>query len=176
MRKLMYGGLAMVVVGVVLMYGALWMEQGGSGAEDYVRNMNHIYAVAPGVETKGSSYTIPAALAAGTNLSTDTYISYEESDSATCEPKDFLDGVTEVSEVTDDGVTYLVAHSVGAAAGNRYDETVFVFKDYKPCNAVRYFIHYGVIENYPEGTVTEFDRAALVAEFDDFRRALARSR
>ncbi len=163
-------------MGVALVYTALWMEQGGSSTEGYVRNMNHIYAVSPGVETKGSSYTIPAGLAEGTNLSRDSYISYEETDSATCEPKDFLDGVTEVREVTDDDVTYLVAERVGAAAGNRYDETVYVFKDYEPCNAARYFIHYGVIENYPEGTVTEFDRAQLVAQFDDFRRELARSR
>lgn len=176
MRKVVYGAVGVVVVALALIYAALWMEQGGGSTEGYVRNMNHIYAVTTNVETRGSSYTIPSALAEGTNLSKDSYISYEESGSATCEPKDFLDGVTEVREVTDDGVTYLVAERVGAAAGNRYDETVFVFKDYKPCNAVRYFIHYGVIENYPEGTVREFDRAQLVAEFDDFRRTLANSR
>ncbi len=176
MRKVVYGVLGVVVVVVALVYTALWMEQGGGSTEGYVRNMNYIYAVASGVETHGSSYTIPSALAEGTNLSKDTYISYEESDSATCEPKDFLDGVTEIREVTDDGVTYLVAGRMGAAAGNRYDETIHVFKDYEPCNAVRYFIHYGVIENYPEGTVREFDRAQLVAQFDNFRRTLAKSR
>lgn len=177
MRKVVYWGLGAVVIAVALVYAALAAEQSTSGVlEGYTRNMNHIYAVALGRETKGSSYTIPPSIAEGTNLSTDTYISYEEVESEACEPKDFLDGVTEVSEVTDDGVTYLVAERVGAAAGNRYDETVYVFKDYEPCNAVRYFIHYGVIENYAEGAVTEFDHAALVAQFDDIRRTLAQSR
>lgn len=175
-RLLVFGALAVVVVVVALVYAGLWLEPGGSSTDGYVRNMNHIYTVAPGVETRGSSYTIPAELADGTNLAHDTYISYEEYEGSSCEPKDFLDGVTDVHEVTDDGVAYLVGARVGAGAGNRYDETVYVFKDYTPCSAVRYYIHYGVIENYPEGTVREFDRAALIASFDDFRRTLAKSR
>lgn len=176
MRKIVYGVLAIVIIGVGLVYTGLWLEQSSGSGEGYTRNSNHIYAVAPGTETHGSSYTISPSIAEGTNLSSDSYISYEESDSETCEPKDFLDGVTDVKEIEDDGVVYLVAERVGAAAGNRYDETVYVFKDYTPCSAVRYFIHYGVIENYPEGAVSEFDRAALVAQFDDFRRGLAKSR
>ena len=177
MRKVVYGGVAILVVGGALIYGAFALEQNTSGIlEGYTRNSYHIYVLRPGVETKGSSYTIPTSVAAGTNLSTDTYVSYEESNTSSCDPKDFLDGNPEVSEVTDGGVTYLVGHSVGAGAGNRYDETVYVFKDYKPCNAVRYYIHYGVIENYPEGAVKEFDRAALIAEFDSIRRTLAASR
>jgi hypothetical protein len=177
MRKIVYGAVGAVIVIVALVYAGLWMEQGGVKEEgDYTRNSYHIYTVAPGVETHGSSYTIPPSLAEGTNLSADTYLSYEETDATKCDPSAFLDGVTEVREVTDDGVVYIVAERVGAAAGNRYDETVYVFKDYKPCNAVRYFIHYGVLENYPEGMVREFDRAALVAQFDDIRRGLAKSR
>jgi hypothetical protein len=177
MRKIVYGILAVAVMGAALVYTALWMEQRTSGVlEGYSRNSYHIYTLAPGAETRGSSYTIPPTLAEGTNLSTDSYISYEESDSVSCKPSDFLNGASEVEEVTDDGVTYLVAYSLAAAAGNRYDETVYVFKDYEPCNAVRYHIHYTEIGNYPEGTVREFDRAALVAQFDQIRRELAQSR
>ena len=40
------------------------------------------------------------------------------------------------------------------------------------CMAVRYFVHYGAIGNYPEGEVREFDRAALFAQFDRIRRTL----
>ena len=178
MRKTVYGVLGVLVVGIALVFAALAAEQSTSGVlEGYTRDSYHIYVLRVGVETKGSKYTIPASLAEGTNLSTDTYISYEERPNpASCDPKEFLDGNPEVTEVTDDGVTYLVAHSVGAGAGNRYEETVYVFKDYTPCNAVRYFIHYGVIENYPEGTVKEFDRTALITQFDSIRHLLAKSR
>ena len=178
MRKVVYGVLGAVIVGTALIYAALALEQSTSGVlEGYTRNSYHIYVLGPEKEIHGSSYTIPASLAEGTNLSTDTYISYEElPNAAKCDPTEFLDSEPEVGEVVDDGVTYLVAHSIGAAAGNRYDETVYVFKDYQPCNAVRYCIHYGNIENYPPEAVQEFDSAALIAEFDSIRRMLAQSR
>lgn len=173
----MYGVSILLIAIVGVGYAGLRAEQGSSDAvNDFTRNSNFIYTLAPGKETHGSAYTIPAALADGTNLAHDSYISYEESTSTACTPKDFLDGVTVVQEVTDDGVAYLVGHSVGAGAGNRYDETVYVFKNYTPCNAVRYYIHYGVLENYEPGAVKAFDRAALVAQFDTIRRTLARSR
>lgn len=63
-RKLIWGGVVLLIVAVGLGYAGLWMEQGGQKKEgDYTRNMNHIYTLAPGVETRGSSYTIPPALA-----------------------------------------------------------------------------------------------------------------
>jgi hypothetical protein len=37
---------------------------------------------------------------------------------------------------------------------------------------VRYFIHYGVFQNYPAGMVREFDQQALLASFDAIRRTL----
>ena len=168
-------GVVVVALGVA---AALYAEQHPAGPlTGYTRDSNYEYTLGVATGIAGSSYTIPAALAEGTNLSTDTYISYEELPSpVTCDPTEFLDGEPEVTGVVDGGTMYLVAHSVGAGAGNRYEETVYVFKDYTPCTAIRYFIHYGVIENYPEGTVTEFDHATLVAQFDDIRRLLARSR
>ena len=38
--------------------------------------------------------------------------------------------------------------------------------------AVRYFIHSSNIGNYPEGAVREFDRQALLNQFDQIRRSL----
>jgi hypothetical protein len=74
--------------------------------------------------------------------------------------------------MNDGEMLYSVASSTGAAAGNRYDETVYALPGTNPCIAVRYFIHYGVIENYPAGTVRAFDEAALRSEFDAIRRTL----
>ena len=75
------------------------------------------------------------------------------------------------TDVVDNGIIYSVATTTDAAAGNRYEEQCVVPSS-KPCTAVRYFIHWGVIENYPAGAVTEFDHAALLASFDQIRRTL----
>ena len=76
------------------------------------------------------------------------------------------------STITDNGTIYSVASSTGAGAGNRYEETVYALPGTNPCVAVRYFIHYGVIENYPAGTVQAFNQPALLATFDAIRRTL----
>lgn len=127
----------------------------------------------PGKEIGGVSFTIPESLTTGTNLATDTYISVEEiPQSQQCSASMFLpDSVTSQNQ-TDNGVAYSVASFTGAAAGNRYDETVYALPDTNPCIAVRYLIHYGVIENYPAGTVQEFDKQALLNQFDSIRRTL----
>ena len=62
--------------------------------------------------------------------------------------------------------------TTGAGAGNRYFETVYAISGSSPCFAVRYFIHYSVIENYPAGTVQQFNEPALVSQFDSIRRTL----
>lgn len=177
--RILVSGLLALIGAAVFMFIAPGVEnlpQRGV-LDGYTRDATYIYTLAPGKEVYGTKYTIPATVADGTNLAHDTYISYEELPSATeCTPKQFLDDVQEVKEVVDDGNTYLVAHMVGAGAGNRYDETVYVFKGYSPCTAIRYFIHYGVIENYPVGAVKAFDQNALIASFDAIRRTLARSR
>lgn len=100
-------------------------------------------------------FTIPASVATGTNLSTDTYLSVERlSEDSSCSN----------------------ASTTGAAAGNRYEETVYALPNTsasrRTCIAIRYFIHYGVIENYPVGTVREFDKQSLLAQFDAIRRTL----
>lgn len=141
--------------------------------EGYVADESYAYqGMGPGRDIGGVKFTIPAALSHGTNLAEDTYISVEELPrTATCQAGLFLDRGT-ATEVQDGEVTYSVASSTGAGAGNRYEETVYALPGTNPCVAVRYFIHYGVIENYPAGAVRQFDAAALMSEFDAIRRTL----
>lgn len=128
----------------------------------------------PGKAITGVKFTIPTSLAAGTNLSGDSYVSVEHLPAgAKCDAAVFMPDPNVKSETVKEGVlSYSVASSTGAAAGNRYDETVYARIDSSPCITVRYFIHYAAIQNFPEGTVREFDEAALLQEFDQIRRTL----
>jgi len=121
----------------------------------------------------GTRFTIPKSMATGTNLSNDSYMSVENiPNTASCRAELFLSKVTATSTITDTTVTYSFASSSGAGAGNRYEETVYALQGTNPCIAVHYFIHYGVLENYPIGTVKAFDKKALITQFDQIRRTL----
>lgn len=127
----------------------------------------------PKKDISGIKFTIPASVATGTNLASDTYLSVEEiPQSRNCNASLFLDHGPLGSLFTEGSTTYIVASSTGAGAGNRYEETVYALFGTNPCVAVRYFIHYGVIENYPTGAVREFDKQALLTQFDAIRRTL----
>lgn len=133
----------------------------------------HYQELGPGKDISGVRFTIAPSVAAGTNLSNDSYISVEEIPQAkTCSAMLFLDKGVTARTVTEGEIDYSVASSTGAGAGNRYEETVYALSGTNPCIAVRYFIHYGVIENYPPGAVQAFDSAALLAEFDTIRHTL----
>ncbi|MHB8860545.1 MAG: MliC family protein [Minisyncoccota bacterium] len=126
----------------------------------------------PGKDIPGVKFTIPASIALGTNLAADSYLSVEEIPQVQgCTAAFFLDHGA-AREVADGGMTYSVASTTGAGAGNRYEETVYALPDTNPCIAVRYFIHYGVIENYPPGMVRRFDRQAILDQFDAIRHTL----
>jgi len=138
--------------------------------------LNPAYAYT-GVSAKkpiaGISVTIPASMATGTNLGSDTYLSVEQLPHAkACTGDIFVAANVKATDMLDNGITYSMATTSGAGAGNRYDETVYAIKDSKPCTAVRYFVHYSAIENYPAGAVTQFDQAALVSAFDQIRRTV----
>jgi membrane-bound inhibitor of C-type lysozyme len=146
---------------------------GSASKSDYKIDESYAYDLRPGSKISGVKFTIPQSLSNGTNLSSDTYISVEElPDSTTCEASLFLDGTHESKDLTSGGTEYSIASSTGAGAGNRYEETVYAIKGTNPCIALRYFVHYGVIENYPEGAVSEFDKDALIGEFDKIRESL----
>jgi hypothetical protein len=123
----------------------------------------------------GVGFTIPTTTPAGTNLASDTYLSVEVLPKGTCSANQFLDinSGTKARNIADNGVIYSFASSTGAAAGNRYEESVYALPGAQSCIAVRYFIHYGVLENYPPGKVVAFDRVALLAQFDAMRRSLS---
>jgi hypothetical protein len=126
----------------------------------------------PGKDISGVKFTIPAKLAAGTNLGTDSYISVEEIPHASvCSASLFINPETVIKKAVSAGVIYSL-ESMGAAAGNRYDETVYAVPGSDPCIAVRYFIHYGVFENYPPGSIRQFDEPALISQFDRIRHSL----
>ena len=122
----------------------------------------------------GIKFVIPAVLYQGTNLSGfDTGVSIEQLPQDTaCSPNDFLSASSTVKTVTDNGVTYSVASLSDAGAGNFYTETVYVIQGASLCTAVRYLIHSTNIGNYTPGTVKEFDKAALLSQFDLIRESL----
>jgi hypothetical protein len=139
----------------------------------YAVNQYAYQELGPDQDILGMKFTIPKETAAGTNLSGDSYFSVEGIPSTpTCSASLFLDTGAKVSTVTDNGVNYSKGILNGAAAGNRYDETVYALPGTNPCLAIRYFIHYGVIDNYPAGMVKEFDETTLVSQFDKIRETL----
>jgi|GEM_PF-219208 membrane-bound inhibitor of C-type lysozyme len=129
----------------------------------------------PGKDITGVKFTIDPAIATGTNLSMDSYVSVEQlpKDVANCNASLFLGGQTiSTSTLSDNGVTYSVATGGGAGAGNLYSETVYAIPGSSACTAVRYFIHSSQIGNYPPGMVTAFDKQTLLNQFDAIRRSL----
>ncbi|HET7798232.1 MAG TPA: hypothetical protein VFK72_10125, partial [Nevskia sp.] len=108
----------------------------------------------------------------GTNLGSDTYLSVEEIPRIqNCTAALFLAHAA-TSTVQDAGITYSLATTTGAAAGNRYDEAVYAIPGTNPCIGVRYWIHYGVLENYPPGSIVPFNPDTVVSQFDAIRRTL----
>jgi hypothetical protein len=142
---------------------------------NYTLQADYTYrALGPGAGIDGVKFTVAPSSAAGTNLSPDSYLSVEEIPRApSCTAARFLpEGAPPAEEAKEGGTTYSVAKSTDAAAGNRYEETVLALPGTKPCIAVRYFVHYAVLQNYPPGAVREFDRKALLAQFNAMRRTL----
>jgi hypothetical protein len=141
--------------------------------QDYTTDASYRYQLrGPGHDIPGVKFTIPEGVATGTNLASDTYLSVEKlPQTVNCSAAAFLDQGVIAHAISEAGANYSVASTTGAGAGNRYEETVYALPG-SPCLAVRYFIHYGVIENYPPGLVREFDEGALTAQFDAIRRTL----
>lgn len=121
----------------------------------------------------GVKFTVPTKMATGTNLSGDTYLSVESiPNTQLCSADLFMENNVATSTFSDNGVLYSTATSSEAAAGNRYEEKVFAIVGTNPCIAVRYQVHYGVMESYEPDTVREFNAGALISEFDSIRRTI----
>jgi len=144
--------------------------------EGYSVDSSYKYqALGPGKDINGVKFIIPQSLAAGTNLDgVDTGVSVEAIPNVLdCNAGLFLSNdKVKPQMITDNNVLYSFASAIDAGAGNRYEEQVWAFPGTNPCLAVRYFIHYGVIENYPKGSVSEFNRDALISQFDKIRHSL----
>ncbi len=142
----------------------------------YQLNTNYInQTLGPGKNIKGIQLVIPASMATGTNLSTDSGVSIERLPGVTSCSADLFLGdsiVGSTTMVTDNGVEYSFAKGSGAGAGNLYNETVYAIPGTSPCVAVRYFIHSTQLGNYPAGTVKAFDQNELLQQFDGIRQSL----
>lgn len=142
---------------------------------DFILDQEYTYNdLGDGIEIEGVRFTIPESMATGTNLSADSFVAVEtRTGVTTCDASSFVPEGTATSTVTDNGPLYSFATTTDAGAGNRYEEMVYTIPGSDPCVSVRYFIHYTALENYEEGAVTEFDREALIAIFDQIRRSLS---
>lgn len=123
---------------------------------------------------KGVAFYVPQRFARGTNLHDDSALSVEHLPGINCKPSQFVDPAEDPRIIGADGRRYRTAHGEDAGAGNRYETTIFVVDG--TCTAVRYFLHYSAIENYDPGTVTAFDRKAVLARFDRMRASLKLAR
>lgn len=136
----------------------------------------YTHVISPEMTTHGVKFTIPESLTTGTNLGSDSYVSVESIPGVPiCAAPLFLDGDHPATQETIDGKTYSVADAMNAGAGNRYEETVYAIPGTNLCMAVRYAIHYNVLQNYPAGT-KEFDRQALLNQFNSMRNSLSYTR
>lgn len=148
---------------------------GFANHETYVINDAYYYrGIIGDKKISGVSFNIPVSIATGTNLSSDTYISVEQISSIqNCTPASFFDNKNILNlSSNEQGVKYSMASLTSSKAGNEYEEIVYTLAGTNPCTAVRYFIHYTAIGNYAPGTVKEFNKAALLAEFDQIRHSL----
>jgi membrane-bound inhibitor of C-type lysozyme len=142
--------------------------------DGYTVDPNHSYTgLGPNKSIHGVAFKIASSTAAGTNLSSDSYLSVEELPQAKdCSATAFIYPGVKASTITEGDTTYSFASSTDAGAGNRYEEHVYAIPGTNPCVSVRYFIHYAVFENFPPGSVQRFDEAALLKTFDSMRQSL----
>jgi hypothetical protein len=71
------------------------------------------------------------------------------------------------TQVNIGGLPFTKVSFQGAGAGNRYDTTSYRVVRDNQCYAVEYTIHYGVLENYPKGSVKAFDEAKVQSALDE---------
>ncbi len=143
--------------------------------KDWMVDETYTYSLrGPNLPTlTGVKFFIPKQLASSTNLSVDSGLSVETASSSNgCSAGDFANQTTVVAIETVGNMQYSIATTTDAGAGNFYEERVFAIPNSTPCLAIRYFIHTTHIANYDPGTIKEFDRAALLKEFDTIRDSL----
>jgi hypothetical protein len=130
----------------------------------------YAYTAFEGKPISGVKLRVPPAFTSGTNLAADSGISVEQLPRAnSCTADIYLLANVRAASVTEGATTYSVASSTTATGGESVEEIVYAFPQSKPCIAVRYFLH-----SSAAGTSTApFDRAAVIAAFDEIRRSIA---
>lgn len=139
----------------------------------YTLDPSYVIELSPSKKISGVKFTIPTILSEGTNLSNDSYLSVESVPSGKeCTAANFFNEKVVAQRMTENTIDYSFASLNGAAAGNRYEETVYAIQGKNSCIGIRYFIHYSAIENYTPGSVKDFDKQLLVTAFDAIRTTL----
>jgi hypothetical protein len=64
------------------------------------------------------------------------------------------------------GYDFTQSESIGAAAGNIYDQVIYRTAYNNICYEIVFYMHSGNIGNYPPATVVEFDRVTLLQKFE----------
>lgn len=121
--------------------------------------------------TRLARLVVPASNQPGTNFSDASFTVGASADPAAIAnclggPSDATAAPTKLGNVSVTKLTFS-----DAAAGNRYDTTSYRALHNSQCYAIEYTINYGNIENYPKGSVTEFDEAALTSSLDEVARS-----
>lgn len=106
-----------------------------------------------------------------TNLSEAYFLmgsSTNPQDVSTCtEPASLAAPETVVGTLEINGVVFTKSESVGAAAGNMYEQIFYRAVHENTCYEITYFIHSTNVGNYAPGTVNGFDRDLLLQTFDN---------
>ncbi len=137
------------------------LPQGFTYNEAYINQ-----TLGPGREIHGVEFRIPASLSTGTNLSSDSHMAVERLSNSTCEPETFLLDPRNTETIKLGENTFVFAQSSDAGASNYYEDMVYITSKGEYCYALRYFIHSTSIGVYDPGTVLEFDRTGLLANFN----------
>jgi hypothetical protein len=69
-------------------------------------------------------------------------------------------------EETVNGMTFIHTTTEGAGAGNYYQQEIFRTVQNNACHEVIFFIHFTNVSNYTPGTVTEFNRDAVMRNLE----------
>ena len=143
----------------------------------YTLDENYVYTAFPTKPVHGVKFSVPESFITGTNLGADTGVSIEQLPRAKiCTGDIYLKADVKASNFTVGSTTYSLATSSDMSGSNNdYEEQVYAIPGSSPCTAVRYFIHSSDVANYPQDTVTPYNRAALLSDFDSIRDSLVLS-
>jgi hypothetical protein len=121
----------------------------------------------PLTQTPVIAFELPRSMFSGTNLAeAGVYIGATTTPSVMSTCTQQVQGETATTSQTVGGQNFSVFTSTDAAAGNRYQEKTFRAFQNGSCLEIVELLHYGVIENYPPGTVQQFDEAKFSGILD----------